>query len=157
MDKSLLKIIILIAAFIGALGGILTVIPYVGEIAFWLLLCFASVIEMIFLIRAGVLELFTVQESLTIGGIIGFISFMVFCIVYVPAVIILMKAFNFYSNYGIAVMLGAANFAVILILSVFMAILSATINAFTGFLTYYVREFLKTLDKNEEKKYKDFK
>lgn len=157
MDKSLLKLILLISAFIGGLGAVLTFIPFVGQVAFWILLCFASVIVMVFLMRTGLLELYTVQESVTIGAIVGFVSFMVFCIIYVPVVIILLKFFNYYSNYGVAVMLKAASFWIIFILSVFMAILSATINAFTGFLTFYVSEFMKTLDKNEEKRHRKFK
>ena len=157
MDKSLLKLILLISAFLGVVFGILTATPYIGEIAFWILLCFAAVIEMLFLMKVKLLELFTVNESAVIGGIIGFVSFMVFCIIYVPVVIILLKFFNYYSNYGVAVMLKAASFWIIFILSVFMAILSATINAFTGFLTFYVSEFIKTLDKNEEKRHRKFK
>ncbi len=157
MDKSLLKLILLISAFIGGLGAVLTFIPFVGQVAFWILLCFVSVIVMVFLMRTGLLELYTVQESVTIGAIVGFVSFMVFCIIYVPVVIILLKFFNYYSNYGVAVMLKAASFWIIFILSVFMAILSATINAFTGFLTFYVSEFMKTLDKNEEKRHRKFK
>ena len=81
MDKTLLKLIILIGAFLGVVFGVLTAIPYLGEIAFWLLLCFAAVIEMVFLMRVKLLELLTVTESAVIGGIIGFVSFMVFCIV----------------------------------------------------------------------------
>lgn len=156
MDKSLLKLILLISTFIGGLCGILTFVPFIGQVVFWILLCFASVLVMTFLMRTKLLELYTVQESVTIGAIVGFISFMVFCIVYVPVVIILLKFFNYYSNYGVAVMLQAASFWIILILSVFMAILSATINAFTGFLTFYVNEFIKTLDKNEEKRHGKF-
>lgn len=157
MDKSLLKLVMLVSAFVGGVCGVLTILPYVGHIAFWILLCLASVIVMTFLMRAKVLELFTVQESVTLGAIIGFVSFMVFCIVYVPVVIILMKFFNYYSNYGVSVILSSASFGVILILSLFMGVLSATVNAFTGFLTYYVKEFLNTLDKNEEKRYRQFK
>lgn len=157
MDKSLLKLVLLISAFVGGLGGILTFIPYIGQAAFWILLCFASVLVMAFLMRTKLLELYTVQESVTIGAIVGFVSFMVFCIIYVPAVIILLKFFKYYSNYGVALMLQEASFWIIFILSVFMAILSATINAFTGFLTFYVNEFLKTLDKNEEKRHRKFK
>lgn len=157
MDKSLLKLVMLVSAFVGGVCGVLTILPYVGQIAFWILLCLASVIVMTFLMRAKVLELFTVQESVTLGAIIGFVSFMVFCIVYVPVVIILMKFFNYYSNYGVSVILSSASFGVILILSLFMGVLSATVNAFTGFLTYYVKEFLNTLDKNEEKRYRQFK
>lgn len=154
MDKSLLKLILLISVFVGILGGILTVVPFVGEVAFGILLCLAAVIVMSFLLKTKLLELFTVQESVTIGAIIGFVSFLAFCIVYVPAVIILAKIFNYSSNYGVSLMLQTANFSVIFILSVFMAILSATINAFTGFLTFYVNEFLKTLNKNEEKRHR---
>lgn len=157
MDKSLLKLVMLVSAFVGGVCGVLTILPYVGQIAFWILLCLASVLVMTFLMRAKVLELFTVQESVTLGAIIGFVSFMVFCIVYVPVVIILMKFFNYYSNYGVSVILSSASFGVILILSLFMGVLSATVNAFTGFLTYYVKEFLNTLDKNEEKRYRQFK
>lgn len=152
MDKSLLKLIVLIAAFIGGVCGILTIVPYIGEVAFGILLCFSAVIEMTFLIKSRVLELNSVQDSLTSGAIIGFVSFMAFCIVYVPAVIILIKFFKVYTNYGVSLMLSTANFGIILILSVFMALISAAINAFTGFLTFYAGEFLKTLDKNEEKR-----
>ena len=157
MDISLLKLILFISIFIGGLAGILTAIPYIGELAFWILLCLSAVIEMLFLIRAGVLELESVQESVTIGAIIGFVSFMAFCAVYVPIVVILLKLFKYYTNYGVAVMLGAANFWIILLLALFMAVLSATINAFTGFLTYYINEFVKTLQKNEKRRNNQFK
>lgn len=157
MDKSLLKLVVLVSAFIGGVCGVITILPFVGQIAFWILLCLSSVIVMTFLMRAKVLELFTVQESVTLGAIIGFVSFMAFCIIYVPAVVILMKFFNYYSNYGVSVILSSASFGVILILSLFMGVLSATVNAFTGFLTYYVKEFLNTLDKNEEKRYRQYK
>lgn len=157
MDISLLKLILFISIFIGVLAGILTAVPYIGELAFWVLLCLSSVIEMIFLARAGLLELESVKESVTIGGIIGFVSFMAFAVVYVPIVVALLKLFKYYTNYGVAVMLGTANVWIILLLAVFMAILSATINAFTGFLTYYVSEFIKTLEKNEQRRHNQFK
>lgn len=157
MDKSLLKLVMLVSAFIGGVCGVITILPFVGQIAFWILLCLSSVIVMTFLMRAKVLELFTVQESVTLGAIIGFVSFMAFCIIYVPAVVILMKFFNYYSNYGVSVILSSASFGVILILSLFMGVLSATVNAFTGFLTYYVKEFFNTLEKNEEKRYRQYK
>ena len=157
MDKSLLKLIVMLSAFWGVLFGILTAIPYVGQIAFWILLCFAAVLVMTFLIRVKLLDIFTVNESVVIGGIIGFVSFMAFCIVYVPIIVILLKVFHYSDNYFLSIMLGNANIFIILLLSVFMAILSATVNGFTGFITFYVREFLKNLDKNEEKRRNIFK
>lgn len=142
MDKSLLKLILLISAFLGVLFGVLTAIPYIGAIAFWLLLCFAAVIETGFLSWLHLLKLYTVKESIVLSGIIGFVSFMVFCLVYIPIIIILNKVFNYSDNYLLAIMLGNANFFIILIFSVFMAILSATINAFSGCIMFYVKEFI---------------
>lgn len=148
MDKSLLKLIILISVFLGVLFGVLTAIPYVGQIAFWVLLCFAAIIEITFLTRSKLLELYTVNESVVIGGIIGFVSFMVFCMVYVPIIVVLYKVFNYSDNYLLSLMLGNANFFIILIFSVFMSVLSATINAFSGFITFYIKEFM---NKNNNK------
>lgn len=157
MDISLLKLILFISLFIGLLAGILTAVPYIGEVVFWVLLCLSAVIEMTFLIRTGLLELESVQESVTIGGIIGFVSFMAFAVVYVPVVIALLKFFKYYTNYGVAVMLGAANFWIILMFVLFMAVLSATINAFTGFLTYYISTAVSTLETNEQRRHNQFK
>lgn len=157
MDKSLLKLILFISIFIGVLAGVLTAVPYVGEAAFWLLLCFSAIFEMTFLLKTGILEMESVQESVTIGAIIGFVSFLAFSVVYMPIVIILLKLFKFYTNYGVAVMLGTANVGIIILLALFMAVLSATINAFTGFLVFYINEFIKTLDKNEQRRNNQFK
>ena len=143
MNKSLLKLIFLISIFLGLFFGVLTAVPYIGAITFTILLCFASVIELTFLMHAGVLELFTVNESAVLGAIIGFVSFMAFCLIYVPIIAILFKFFNYSDNYFLSLMLGNANIFIILVLSVFMSVLSATINAFMGFLTFYIKEFIK--------------
>ena len=157
MDKSLLKLIVLIAVFIGVICGILTSVPFVGNTVFVGLLCLASIVEMTFLIKVGLLEIYNVQESMTVGAIVGFVSFVAFCVVYFPVVIVLAKFFNYSANYGVSLMLQTANFGVLFVLSVFMALLSATINAFTGFVTFYVNEFLKSLDKNSKKNDNKFK
>lgn len=150
MNKSILKIISLLSAFIGVVLGVLTLIPYLGELAFGVLLLFAAPIVVVFLTRNNLFEIFTVRQGAVIGGIIGFISFMAFSILYVPLVIILAKALHYYPNYGVSMMLTNAGVGIILLLAVFMGILSATINAFTGFITFYILEFVKTLDKNND-------
>lgn len=52
-----------------------------------------------------------------------------------------MKFFHIASNYGIGLMLNDANAFILIVLSIFMGVLSATVNAFTGFLTFYVIDF----------------
>lgn len=149
MNKPILKIISLLSIFIGIVCGVLTIIPYVGELVFWVLFLLSAPIVIVFLTKNSVLEILTVRQGAVIGGIIGFISFAAFSIVYVPIVIILAKALHYYPNYGVSMMLSNAGFGIILMLTVFVAILSATVNAFTGFITFYIMDFVKTLDDNK--------
>lgn len=147
MNMSLLKVISILSCFIGAVCGFLSVLPYIGSLAFLILLCFSAVIVIIFLMRVGALRLESVPESITIGGIVGFISFLVFSLIYMPLVIILVRVFHYSSNYGVAIFLRHANIFVVIVCAIFLAILSATINAFSGFLIYYITETINNLSK----------
>ena len=148
MNISLLKLITIISVIIGAVCGFLTLLPYIGGVIFFILMTLSSVIGIILLMHLGGLRFDSAAESAVIGGIIGFVSFIAFSIIYMPLVIIFLKIFKYYTNYGVALALNNANLFIIIVLSVFIAILSATINAFTGFLTYYFTE----LNKNKNRK-----
>ncbi len=148
MNKSILKIIILLSIFLGIVSGLLTIVPYAGEIVFWLLITAASVIVIIFMTKMRILDITTVRQSVVVGALIGFVSFLAFCVVYIPAVIILAKFLNYISNPGVAMFLSHSSFWLMVMLSVFMGVLSATLNAFSGFLTYYLIEFNKSLNSN---------
>ena len=156
MSKSILKIIVLLSIFLGIVSGLLTIVPYVGEIIFWLLLLIAAPIVILFLTRAEVLEIVSVRQSAVIGGIIGFISFLAFCAVYAPAIIALAKFFNYSANLGVSMFLSNATFGVMIMLAIFMGVLSATMNAFSGFVTYYLIEFTKTLNPPQKNSFDEY-
>ena len=145
MNKSVFKIIMLLSIFLGIVSGVLTIVPYAGEIIFWLLITVAAPLVILFLTRMEVLEITTVRQSAVIGGLIGFVSFLAFCAVFIPAVIMLAKFFNYSVNPGVSMFLTNATFGLMIMLAVFMGILSATISAFSGFVTYYLIEFNKSL------------
>ena len=75
MNKSIVKIILLLSIFLGIVSGLLTIVPYAGEIIFWLLITVAAPVVIIFMTRAGLLEINTVRQSAVLGGIIGFCNF----------------------------------------------------------------------------------
>lgn len=152
MNKSVLKIIIYSSIFLGIVSGLLTIVPYAGEIVFWLLLTLAAPVVIGFFTKQNVLEIQTVRQSVVIGGLIGFVSFLAFCAVYIPAVILLARVFNYSSNYGVSMFVSHSPFVIMFMISVFMSVLSATINAMSGFLTYYMIEFNKSLNspKNQD-------
>lgn len=149
MNINLLKQICVLSLFLGAVLGILTLIPIINQISFWVLMCFAATCIMLFMIKFELLEIKSVQESAVLGAIIGFVSFIGFSLTYIPVTVILAKLFQVYTNYGVAVSLINASFGVTVVLVIFMGILSATVNAFSGFLTYYGIDFYKLLYKKD--------
>lgn len=150
MNTNLLKQISLLSIIIGAALGIITVIPFIGEIAFWVLMCLASTCVILFMTKLGLLEIQSVQESAVLGAIIGFVSFIGFSILYIPIIVILAKFFQIYPNYGVSLALSNASLGLIIVLVIFMGVLCGTINAFSGFLTYYGIDFYKMLNKNDK-------
>jgi len=145
MNISLIKLIVMLSVFVGLVSGFLAAVPYIGGWIFCILICFSSVIVLGFMMWLHLLKLESVQESAVIGGIIGFVSYIAFSIVYMPLVLILLKLFKYYVNYGVALALNNAALWVIIFVSLSLAVLSGVLNAFTGFLTYYVSEFCKNI------------
>lgn len=150
MNKTILKQISLLSIFLGAALGVITIIPFIGEIAFWTLMCLSAAAVILFMIKLEMLEIKSVQESAVLGAIIGFIAFIGFSIFYIPLIIILAKVFQIYPNYGVSMALSNASTGLIILLVMFMGVLCATINAFSGFLTYYGVDFYKMLNKKDD-------
>lgn len=151
MNLTLLKQIGVLSAVLGAILGVITLIPFIGSIAFIALMCLASAIIIILMVKYDVLEMLSVKEGLTLGAIIGFISFIAFAVVYLPCVAILGKVFKLYSFYGISLIMSVGSLGVIIMLTIFVAVLSAVINAFTAFLTFYGIDLYNNLKKNDVK------
>ncbi len=138
----LLRQITILSIFFGALLGALTLIPFVGTISFIFLLCFISPLVIWLLVKYNCLSLESTKDSIIVGAISGFVSFLGFSIIYVPISVILMKLFHLAANYGVGLMLQNATFFILVAISIFLAVVSATINAFTGFLTFYILELI---------------
>ena len=145
----LLKQIAILSAFFGAVLGALTLIPYLGVISFVFLICFISPLVIWILVKYNCLSLSSIKDSVITGAISGFVAYMGFSIIYVPISVILMKLFHISANIGVGYMLGNASFFLLLVLSLFMGVLGATVNAFTGFLTFYVLDFINSIEKGK--------
>lgn len=149
MNLTLLKQIGMLSSILGAVLGGVTLIPFIGNISFLILMCLSSAIIILLMVRCEMLEILSVKEGVSLGALIGFVSFLAFSIIYLPCVAILGKVFKLYSFYGISLIMSVGSFGVILMLTVFVAVLSAVINAFTAFLTFYGIELYNNLKRNE--------
>ena len=109
--------------------------------------------------RNNMIGIFDLREGSIFGAVVGFVSFIAFSVVFVPLDIILSlltKGFHallsfipvhtsfllyFFNNFG--------GFIVLIMLIIFVGLLSALMNAFTGLVTAYVYEVLSGIKKEE--------
>ena len=143
----LFKQISILSAFFGAVIGTLTLIPYFGVLTFIFLICFIAPLVIWLLVKYNCLSLSSIKDSIIVGAISGFVAYIGFSIIYVPISAILMKVFHIAANIGVGFMLGNASFFLLVVISLFMGVLAATVNAFSGFLTFYVLDFINSIGK----------
>lgn len=147
INYTLLRQISVLSIFFGLLLGAITLIPYVGTFSFIFLICFMAPFVIWILVKYNCLSLTSIKDSVIVGAIAGFVSYIGFSILYVPVSVVLMKFFHLAANYGVGFMLQNASFFILIVVSIFMGVLGATVNAFTGFLTFYVIDFLNSVRK----------
>ena len=152
MTQNLLKQVVVLSLFLGSVLGIITVIPLIGQLAFWILMCLSATCVMLFMIKVGLLELENTKDSVIIGALCGFTAFLGFSVFYIPIVVFLAKVFQYYPNYGVSLALTNSGLGLIILFVIFMGVLSATVNAFSGFLTFYGRVLYKNLNNNSNNK-----
>ncbi len=147
MNTLLLKQIAILSAIYGAISGVLTVIPFINGFVFTALMLVSSALVMIYMKRHELIGILSVKEGAIIGAEIGFVSYIAFSIVFIPLVSIVGLIFKGYYTYGILYMLKVSGLFVLFMLVIFMAILSALMNAFTGLVTAYAYEILSGIKK----------
>lgn len=154
MNKLLLKQVSILSIIAGIILALLTLIPVVGQLAFIVLMALVSAIIIVFMAKFDLIDIMEIRESVVLGALIGFVSFLAFAVVFLPAAWGLGRFFNLAYLYGISMILNVGSFGIIFLLTLFVAVLSATINAFSAFITFYVLEFLKSIEKNDNDKFK---
>lgn len=146
-DYILLRQISILSAFFGAIAGIITIIPFIGTFSFIFLLCFIAPLVVWILHKYNCISSSTIKDGIIIGAIVGFVAYLAFSVIYIPISIILLKLLKFAANQGIGLMLNNAGFFILTVTSIFLGVVGATINAFTGFITLYVIEFFNSIKK----------
>lgn len=155
MNPILVKQTAILSAILGGILGVLTLIPFVRNFSFLLLILGISAVVIIYMKRNDLIGIIDVKEGAILGAIIGFVSFVAFSIVFVPLVsltgfILSLFKINYYT-FGITYMLRVSGFFVLIMLVIFLGILSALMNAFAGLVTAYMYEILSGVKKEEKK------
>lgn len=137
MNELLMKRIAFLSAMLGLIAGVITVIPFICSLSFLALMVLAAVIVLVYMKKKNFIGYIEPKEGSIYGAIIGFISFIGFCVSFLPlaAIIGLIYKGSFYL--GISLIVRSGIFVIILMV-LFVAMLSALINAFSGLVTAYI-------------------
>jgi hypothetical protein len=149
MNRLIIKQTAILSLLLGGFLGLLTLIPFVRNFTFLLLILCVSAIVLVYMKKNELIGIIDIREGAILGGFIGFISFIAFSVVFVPLVSLIGLIFKGYYTFGITYMLKVSGFFVLIMLIVFMAILSALMNSFSGLVTAYVYEILSGIKKEE--------
>ena len=149
MNQLVVKQTAILSSILGGILGLLTLIPFVRNFSFMLLILCISAVVIVYMKKNDLIGIIDVKEGAILGAIIGFISFIAFSIVFVPLVALVGLIFKGYYTFGITYMLKVSGFFVLVMLVVFLAILSALMNAFAGLVTAYIYEILSGVKKEK--------
>lgn len=138
MEKESLKQIVILSALCGVALALFALLPVVVKLAVFILMTCVSLPVIILLRRAGVLPLFTVKESLIAGALCGFVSYMVFSLIYLPLVYLLSTFVPIGYLGGFVLMLKLSNLGLILMFTIFISIVSVLFNSFSSLVYFYI-------------------
>lgn len=148
MEKETLKNILVLSALCGVALAFLALLPVIVKLSVFLLMSCVSVIVILLLQRAGALKIFTVKESLTVGAVCGFVSYIVFSLIYLPLVYLLSLVVPIGYLGGFVLMLKLSNFALILMFTIFISIVSVLFNSFTSLVYFYLMSSIGSFKDN---------
>ena len=158
MNKIILKKMCQMSLAMGLISGALSLIPFVGVVAFLFAICFVSTVALIFLRKNKLLGIFEGKESSLYGAIAGFVGFIGFSITMVPLAAVAswlnsiwLKKMVWLSLFNVIFSMGVSGFFILLMLIFLIALLAAMMNAFSAMITVAVFQMLEgTAQKKDE-------
>ena len=141
LSKSMIKIISIISLMVGAMMGLLAVIP---PITFWVITALMLLIApfiIIYFKKLNLLKEVEIEKGMLIGAISGFFSFIGFSIIFFPVGFLIDAIFKIASLLWVKVII--QNFIFLVGMVFLIALLCAMFNAFTGFLTAHMFQYFK--------------
>ncbi len=137
MNALLLKQISVISVIAGAILGIVTIIPFVGNFTFLFTMSLLGAALVVYLKKVALVSYVEPKDAALFGAMAGFVSFIGFCVTFLP-IATLIGVFAKSTYYmGISLLMRSGVF-VWLMMIIFIAALSALMNAFSAMVAAYI-------------------
>lgn len=148
MNQMLIKQASILSLILGAGLGIITIIPYIGAISFFIAMFLASTVVLIYMHKNNMIGKLIPKDGGLLGAVIGFTSFIGFSVTFIPLATIIGLFYKGSFYLGISMMFRIGFFVLIMMVA-FVAMLSALMNAFSGLATvYFYGQILNTEENN---------
>lgn len=143
MDKFIVKNIVIYSLILGIILGLLAPIPHVGTFILIVTLLLSAPIIMLYMIMDNKLELTTTKDSIITGALVGFVVNISYSVAYACVTFVLAKTMSYASNFFLTAMIVNSPIWLLGVFIIFIGVLCATTNSFSGFVTYYVINFIR--------------
>ena len=148
-DKIFLKRLLTLAGIMGLILGVLTIIPFICNFTFFAIMILAAPIMYIYMKKLNLLGYLEPKQGAIYGAIIGFISFLGFSVSFVPLATIIGFLYKGSFYLGVSLLFRSGIFVTIMMV-LFVSILSALMNAFSGMITVYIYNQLEPKPQNTD-------
>lgn len=145
MDRVLIKNLIIVSSILGVILGAPSVVPYIGIWLFIAAIILSAPLTMVYLIMDSKLDLTTIQNSIITGAITGFCSCIFFSAAYSCITALLFNFLHYSNNKILTSIIMNSPMWLLAVFIVFIAVVSATVNAFSGFATYHIINFIRDM------------
>lgn len=136
-NKIFLKKLLMLSGIMGLILGVITIIPFICNFSFFALMILAAPILFVYMKKLNMLGYVEPKQGALYGGIIGFVSFVGFSISFVPLATIIGLIYKGSYYLGVSLLFRSGIFVTIMMV-LFVAILSALMNAFSGLVAMYI-------------------
>lgn len=136
-NKIFLKKLLILSGILGLILGVITIIPFICNFSFFVLMILTAPLLFIYLKKLNLLGYVEPKEGAIYGAIIGFVSFIGFSISFVPLATIIGFLYKGSFYLGVSLLFRSGIFVTIMMV-LFVSILSALLNAFSGLVTMYI-------------------
>lgn len=149
MNKKRMKRLCFSSLIVGFIFGGITVVPIINVLSFISVLFFSSIIVLKYLKSVRDIEsVLTPQLAVIYGSLIGFISFIGFCISFIPLSALIGQFYKNSFYLGIN-MLFKQGFFILVLLAIFMSLMfGALMNAFSAIVYLWIYNFLNSKENN---------
>lgn len=145
MDKSVFKSFVILSLIVGIIFGVLSPVPILGTIVLLALLFLSAPLVMIYLIMDGKFDLETIKDSIVYGAIAGMFANISFAFTYAIITAIIYAITQYSSNLLLTTMIINSPIWLLIVVILFMGVLTATTNAFSGLATYYAINLIRDI------------